>query len=50
LEIKRTLTVTKRKVREGEPCIALMQNDLAHNQILDAVANYGGHENEDQEV
>ena len=50
LEIKRTLTVTKRKVREGEPCIALMANDLAHNQILDAKPNYGGTNNEDQEV
>jgi hypothetical protein len=28
------------KVREGEPCIALMQNDLAHNQILDAQPTY----------
>jgi replicative DNA helicase len=28
------------KVREGEPCIALMENDLAHNQILDAKPIY----------
>ena len=28
------------KVREGEPCIALMENNLAHNQILDAVPSY----------
>lgn len=38
------------KVREGEPCIALMDNDLAHNQILDAKSNYGGTTNEDKEV
>ena len=35
------------KVREGEPCIALMQNDLAHNQILDAVTAYRGETDED---
>lgn len=28
------------KVREGEPCIALMENNLAHNQILDAKPIY----------
>jgi len=36
------------KVREGEPCIALMQNDLAHNQILDAKpASYSSNENQE---
>lgn len=28
------------KVREGEPCIALMENNLAHNQIVDAKPIY----------
>ena len=28
------------KVREGEPCIALMENNLAHNQIVDAKPVY----------
>ena len=35
------------KVREGEPCIALMNNDLAHNQILDAKPNYSSNESEE---
>ena len=35
------------KVREGEPCIALMKNDLAHNQILDAKPNYSSNESEE---
>ena len=35
------------KVREGEPCIALMKNDLAHNQILDAKPNYSSNENQE---
>ena len=36
------------KVREGEPCIALMENDLAHNQILDAKpASYSSNENQE---
>lgn len=35
------------KVREGEPCIALMENDLAHNQILDAKPpTYSSNENQ----
>ena len=34
-------------VREGEPCIALMKNDLAHNQILDAKPNYSSNESEE---
>jgi replicative DNA helicase len=32
------------KVREGEPCIALMQNNLAHNEILDAVSMYSSNQ------
>lgn len=32
------------KVREGEPCIALMENNLAHNQILDAVPTYSSNQ------
>ena len=35
------------KVREGEPCVALMNNDLAHNQILDAKPNYSSNESEE---
>jgi hypothetical protein len=36
------------KVREGEPCIALMENDLAHNQILDAKSpSYSSNENQE---
>jgi len=35
LWIKRTTTVTKRKVREGEPVIAVMQNKLFVNEVKD---------------